>query len=201
MPVAAYVDGSRKFVIFDRTLAIFTSALLFSHAVACYISAHNDGLATIVVNLLLIFVGGAIVIIVMARMAILISLFLFRKRWMASLALPACVSLLAIYPFVGPVAAFYVIDQFRFQMNKSFYVAEVQASDSSPKFVVFDWGSSGFVAWRTNYFLVFDENNGIESGLQDPMDMPLPNDPIKCSTFALPLYGSFYSVNVHCDFK
>jgi hypothetical protein len=201
MPVAAYVDDSRKFVILDRTLVIVTSVFLLSHAVAYYVSAHSDGFETIIVNLLLFFVGGALAIIVFVRIAVLIFFRLFRKSWLASPALPACVTLLAIYPFIGPEAAFYVIDQFRFQMNKSFYVTKVEESDSSPKFVVFDWGSSGFVAWRTNYFLVFDENNSIARGLQDPMDMPLPNEPVKCSTSVVPLYGSFYSTTVYCDFK
>jgi hypothetical protein len=86
-------------------------------------------------------------------------------------------------------------------MNEDFYVAEVEKSNSSPKFVVLGWGGSEFVAWRTRYFLVFDENNSIARGLANPMDMPLPNEGARCDTSVHPLDGSFYSITVHCEPK
>jgi hypothetical protein len=86
-------------------------------------------------------------------------------------------------------------------MNKDFYAAQVVRSNSSPKFVIIDWGGSEFLAWRTRYFLVFDENNSIARGLADPMDMPLPNDATRCDTVVHPLFESFYSVTVHCEPK
>jgi hypothetical protein len=124
-----------------------------------------------------------------------------RQEWLISPAMLACVALLATYPFMGAAAVFYALDQIRFHMDESFYVTQVEKSDSSPKFVVFDWGSTGFAAWRTNYFLVFDENNSIARGLANPMDMPVPNGPTECSTSVAPLYGSFYSVTVNCGPK
>jgi hypothetical protein len=199
MSTAGSIVGPNKLVTLDRILLIFTSVFLLAHAVAYYVSMHTNGVETIIENLLLILVGGVVAIVVVVRVVILIFVGLFRQRWqLVSPALPVCAALLATYPFMGAAAVFYVLDQFRFHMNKSFYVTKVENSDSSPKFVVFDWGSTGFVAWRTHYFLVFDENNSIARGLANPMDMPLPNDSTKCDTSLLSLYRSFYSVTVNC---
>jgi hypothetical protein len=194
--------GPSKFVTFDRILLGFTSVFLLSHAVAYYVSMHTDSvLETIFINLVLIFVGPIVAIVVAVRMVTLIFVSPLRKRWLVSPVLLACVALLASYPFMGKAAIFCALDQFRFHMNKHFYVAEVEKSNSSPKFVVLDWGGSEFVAWRTKYFLVFDENNSIARGLADPMDMPLPNEGTRCDTSVHPLLGSFYSVTVHCEPK
>jgi hypothetical protein len=94
---------------------------------------------------------------------------------------------------------FYVLDQLRFHIDKSFYVTKVEESDSSPKFVIFDWGRIEFIGAPTYYFLVFDPDNSIARGLANPMDMPLPNERTKCNTSVLPLQGSFYSVTVNCE--
>lgn len=194
--------GPSKFVTFDRILLGFTSVFLLSHAAAYYVSMHTDSvLETIFINLVLIFVGPIVAIVVAVRMVTLIFVSPLRKRWLVSPVLLACVALLASYPFMGKAAIFCALDQFRFHMNKHFYVAEVEKSNSSPKFVVLDWGGSEFVAWRTKYFLVFDENNSIARGLADPMDMPLPNEGTRCDTSVHPLLGSFYSVTVHCEPK
>ena len=197
--IVGSVVGRSRLIGLDRALLILTSVFLLSHAGALYVSTHGDGFDVIIENLLLIVVGSVVSIAVLVRIIIFVLVGLFRQRWLMSPALPACILLLAIYPFVGPVAVFYVIDQLRFHINKSSYVTKVEESHSSPKFVIFDWGSSGFVASHTNYFLVFDENGSIARGLADPMDMPLPSEPTKCSTSVLQLYGSFYSVAVNCS--
>ena len=88
----------------------------------------------------------------------------------------ACVALFATFPSIAAPAMFYVLDQLRFHINKSFYVLEVENSTTSPKFVVFDWGRIEFIGAPTRYFLVFDPNNSIARGLANPMDMPLPNE-------------------------
>jgi hypothetical protein len=201
MSAIGSIIGPMKSAVFDRTLLVITSVFLLSHAVAYYVSMHSNGNETIIENFLLIFVGGVVATIVIVRTTILIFVGFFKRRWLASPALLICVALLVTYPFIGAAAVYYALDQFRFHMNKSFYVAQVEKSDSSPKFVVFDWGSTGFVAWRTNYFLVFDENNSIARGLANPMDMPLPNEPTECDTSVLPLHGNFYSVTVNCGPK
>jgi hypothetical protein len=54
---------------------------------------------------------------------------------------------------MGSVTIFYALDQFRFRMNEDFYVAEVEKSNSSPKFVVLGWGGSEFVAGAPDTFL------------------------------------------------
>ena len=200
MSTAGSVVGPSKFVTLDRVLLIFISLFLLSHSVAYYVSMHTDRIIeTIILNLLLILMGGIVAIALVVRITILIFVRLFRERWLASPALLACVALLASHPFMGAAAIFYALDQFRFHINKSSYVTEVEKSDSSPKFVVFDWGGSEFVGSRTKYFLVFDQNDSIARGLADPMDMPLPNERTKCDTSVLPLHGSFYSVTVNCE--
>ena len=194
----AFFPCPGKFFTFDRVLLIFTLVFLLSHAGAYYVSVHSNGVEAIIENLVLVLVSSVVATLIVVRIVTLISIRLRRQEWVISLALPACAALLAIYPFMGATAVFYLIDQFRFHANRGFYVAKVEESDTSPKFVVFDWGSTGFAGWRTNYFLVFDENNAIARGLADPMDMPLPNESTRCSTSVLPLYGSFYSVTVNC---
>lgn len=202
MSTMGSVVGPSKSVTLDRISLSFTPVFLLSHAVAYYVSMHTDSvLETIFINLVLIFVGLILAIVVAVRISVLIFLSVLRQRWLVSPALLACVALLASYPFMGRAAVFYALDQLRFHMNRDFYVAEVEKSNSSPKFVVLDWGGSEFVAWRTKFFLVFDENKSIARGLADPMDMPLPNEGTRCDTSVHQLLGSFYSVTVHCEPK
>jgi hypothetical protein len=175
--------GPSRIVTLDRVLLGFTPVFLFSRAVAYYVSMHTNGvLETIILNLLLISVGAIVATIVVVRIIIVILVSLFRRRWLVSPTLLACLALLVSYPFMGSAAIFYALDQFRFYMSKDAYVAEVEKSNTSPKFVVHDWGGSGFAAWRISYFLVFDENNSIARGLADPMDMPLSNEGTRCDT-------------------
>jgi hypothetical protein len=189
-----------KFVTLDRMLLGFTSVFLLSHAVAYYVSMHTDSvLETIFTNLVLIFVGPIVAIVVTVRIGVLIFISVLRQRWLISSALLTCAALLTSYLFMGRAAVSYALDQFRFHMNEDFYVTEVVRSNSSPKFVIVDWGGSEFLGWRTRYFLVFDENNSIARGLADPMDMPLPNENTRCDTSIYPLRGSFYSVTVYCE--
>jgi hypothetical protein len=200
MSTARSVVGPSKFSKFERALLIFASVFLLSDAVGGYVSMHTDRIIeTIILSLLLILVGGVFAIVVVVRIIILISVCRFGQRWLASSALLAYVALFATFPFMGAAAVFYVLDQLRFHINKSFYVTEVEKSNTSPKFLVFDWGKTEFVGSRTHYFLVFDPNNSIARGLADPMDMPLPNEGTKCGTSVLPLHGSFYSVTVNCE--
>lgn len=192
--------GPENPAILDRILLGFTAAFLLAHAVACYVSMHTDSVfATITFNLLLILISTVLIIVITVRVGVLVTFSLVRRRWLVSIAVLACVALLASYLPLGRAAIFYALDQLRFDVNEDIYLAEVDRSESSPKFVVLDWGGSEFVAWRTRYFLVFDENNSIARGLADPMDMPLPNENTRCDTSVRPLRGSFYSVTVYCE--
>jgi hypothetical protein len=127
MSTAGSVVGPSKLVTLDRVLLIFISLFLLSHAVAYYISMHTDRIIeTIILNLLLILIGGIVAIVLVVRIIILISVRLFRERWLASPALLACVALLASHPLMGAAAIFYALDQFRFHIGKSSYVTEVE---------------------------------------------------------------------------
>lgn len=192
--------GPNKFGTFDRILLGFASVFLLSHAVVYYVSMHTESvLETIFINLMLIFVGPIAAVVVALRISVLTFLSVLRQRWLISPALLICAALLASYLCMGRAAVFYALDQLRFHINREVYVAKVVRSDSSPKFVVIDWGGSEFLGWRTRYFLVFDENNSIARGLANPMDMPLPNENTRCDTSIYPLGGSFYSVTVYCE--
>jgi hypothetical protein len=194
------VVDPRKFSTFERALLIFASVFLLCVAVAGYISMHTDSvIEAIIVNFSRIFVGGVFAIVVGVRIIILIAVCRFGQRWLVSSALLAFVALFATFPSMAAPAMYYVLDQLRFHVNESFYVSEVENSTTSPKFVVFDWGKIEFIGAPTHYFLVFDPNNSIARGLANPMDMPLPNEPMKCSTSVLPLQGRFYSVTVDCE--
>ncbi len=142
--------GLRKIFTLDRILLAFTTVFLLSHAVAYYVSMHTDGvLETIFINLVLIVVGAVVAIVVAVRISVLTFLSILRQRWLIFPALLTCVALLASYLFMGRAAVSYALDQLRFHMNRDFYVAEVARSNSSPKFVIIDWGGSEFLAWRT----------------------------------------------------
>ena len=116
-----------RFVTPDRILLNLTSVFLLSHAVASYISMHTESvLETIFINLVLIFVGPILAIVVTVRMGVLTFLSVLRQRWRVSPVLLVCVALLASYPFMGKAAIFHALDQLRFHMNKDFYVTEVE---------------------------------------------------------------------------
>ena len=73
MSTAGSVVGSSKYVTFDRALLIFISLFLLSHAVAYYVSMHTDRIIeTIILNLLLILMGGIVAIVLVVRIVILI---------------------------------------------------------------------------------------------------------------------------------
>lgn len=66
------VIGPNKFVTLDRILLGFTSVFLLSHAVAYYVSTHTESaLETILINLVLIFVGPIVAIVVAVRISVL----------------------------------------------------------------------------------------------------------------------------------
>jgi hypothetical protein len=123
MSTAGPVIGPTKFSTFERALLIFASVFLLSGAVADYVSSHTDGvIETIILSLSHILVGSAFAIVVGVRIIVLIAI----CRFGASSALLACVALFATFPVMAAPTMFYVIDQLRFHINKSFYVSELK---------------------------------------------------------------------------
>ncbi len=193
MPIRGSVGGLSGF---DKRLLILTAVLLLALAVADYVSSHDNVVwGNVVGRWSLLLVGGGLALIAIVRIAVSIAFPISGQRRQNPAALLACVALLAAYPWVGKAAVFYSIDQFRLHLNWGFYVAEVEKSDTRPKRVPFDWGSNGFQGAHTYYLLLFDENNALAERLNS---LPVPNKSEQCSTSALPLHGSFYSVTVHC---
>lgn len=172
-------------------LLIFLSVTALCIAVLRYVSLHNNYvILTIVSGLILVLVCGFVALIVLIR--------IIRLKILHSPALLACVALLLMYPLIASFVS-YAIDQLRFQSNDDFYLGEVKKSNTSPKFVVFDWGSSGFLSTRNSYFLVFDENGSLENGSRNPVDLSVRDGPTQeCRHSVRQLSGRFYSVEIAC---
>ena len=97
--------GPSKFVTLDRILLGFTSVFLLSHAVAYYVSMHNDSiLETIFITLVLILVGPIVAIGVAVHNSVLIFHSVLLQRWLISPALLTCAVLLASYLLMGRAA-------------------------------------------------------------------------------------------------
>ena len=193
MPIPGFIGGLNRF---DGRLLILTAGLLVTLAVADYVSSHDNVVwGNVVGRLSLLLGGGSLALIALVRIAVSMIFPISGQGRQNPAALLACIALLAAYPFVGKATLFYSIDQFRLHLNKGFYVAEVEKSDTRPKWVPFDWGGNGFQGAHTYYLLMFDENNALAKRLNG---LPAPNKSEQCSTSALPLLGSFYSVTVHC---
>jgi hypothetical protein len=196
MPIRGFIGGLNRF---DKKLSILMAVLLLALAVADYVSSHDNVVwGSVVGGLSLLLAGGGLALIAVVRIAVSIFFPISGQRRQNPAALLACIALLAAYPLVGKAAVFYSIDQFRFHLNKSFYVAEVEKSDTRPKLVSFDWGQNGFQSANTYYLLVFDQSNAAAERSKSLTGLPIPNKSDQCSTSALPLSGSFYSVTVHC---
>src|SRR5258708_27956741 len=132
MSGAGSIVSPRTFSTFERALLIFALAFLLSEGVAGYVSMHTDSvIETIIVSFSLIFVGGVFATVMGVRIIILIAVCRFGQRWLASSTLLACVALFATFSSMAAPAMFYVLDQLRFHIKKSFYVSEVEKSDSS----------------------------------------------------------------------
>lgn len=90
--------GPSKFATLDRILLGFTSVFLLSHAVAYYVSMHNDCiLETIFITLVLIVVGPIVAIDVAVHNSVLIFHSVLRQRWLISPALLTRAVLLPSY--------------------------------------------------------------------------------------------------------
>ena len=196
MPIPGFIGGLNRF---DGRLLVLTAGLLLTLAVADYVSSHDNVVwGNVVGRLSLLLGGGGLALIAVVRIAVSMIFPISGQGRQNPAALLACIALLAAYPFVGKATLFYSIDQFRFHLNKGFYAAEVEKSNTRPRRMSFDWGGNGFQGTRTHYLLVFDETNGGAERLKDPAALPVPSESEPCSTSARPLYGSFYAVTVFC---
>jgi hypothetical protein len=175
----------------DKVLLIFLSVVALCIAVLRYVSLHNN-------YVILTIVGGFILVLACGVVALIVLIRIIRLKILKSPALLACVALLLMYPLISSFVS-YAIDQLRFQSNEYFYLTEVKKSNTSPKFVVFDWGSSGFLSTRNSYFLVFDENGSLENGSRNPADLLVTDAASQeCRHSAAWLSGRFYSVEIAC---
>jgi hypothetical protein len=179
------------FVKRDKVLLIFLSMAVLCISMLNYISLHNN-------YVILTIVDGFIFVLACGFVALIVLIRVIRLKILKSPALLACVALLLMYPLIASFVS-YTIDQLRFQSNESFYLAQVKMSNSSPKFVVFDWGSSGFLSTRNSYFLVFDENGSLKNESRNPVDLSVTDEPTQeCRHSVRQLSDRFYSVEIAC---
>jgi hypothetical protein len=175
----------------DKILLVFLSLAVLWIAVLRDVSLHNN-------YVILTIVGGFTLVLVCGVVALIVLIRIVRLKILKSPALLACVALLLMYPLIASFVS-YAIDQLRFRSNEGFYLAEVKNSNTSPKFVIFDWGSSGFLSTRNSYFLVFDENGSLENGSRNPVDLSVTDGPTQeCRHSVRRLSGRFYSVEIAC---
>lgn len=196
--VESFVPPKKRFL--DRALLVAIVTLLVIHSLVHYAAMHaNEALGAAVVFFITAVLGGILGAAVMARIIALAVLSVIGPSRQRPLPLVMGLALLSSHSwFVMPAVA-YTVDQVRFRIAEGFYRSEVEKSDTSPKFVVFDWGSSGFAGLNVTYLLVFDQDEGMARGLADPVDMPAPNERTKCEISSFPLGRHFHSVTVSCE--
>src|SRR6266702_2404664 len=110
---------------FDKILLIFTITFLFAFTGnEYYLSHNNDALGSILDGFVWMATSVLVVIIALIRFGMfMFKRFAGRSDANAPVVLLVCAVVLPMYPFFWKDAGFYVIDQFRFQMNRSFYIA------------------------------------------------------------------------------
>jgi hypothetical protein len=178
----------------DSALLIFVSALVFHAPVLAYIGTYSRGAVAVILVLLsvltLLIVNGYVVLLLVYR---IITLKLFRSPLLlVSIAILA--GQLLIYR-----AAYHGIDLYRLFSNWSLYTNKVDASSPSPRFVTFDWGSSGFAGSSSWRYLLFDEaghagNPPTGTASTAASLIPAPN----CSMSITHLWKQYYSVAISC---
>ena len=199
MPTVEFFVPWKKSIL-DRALLVAIVTLLVVHSLTQYLTTHaNDLLGAAIASFITAVLGGVLAAAVMARIIALAVRSVMGRSARQPLPLVVGLALLSSHSWFVMPAVTYVIDQVRFRVAESFYRSEVEKSDTSPKFVTFDWGSSGFAGLNVTYLLVFDEHDGMARGLVDPVDMPTPNDRTKCFISSSPLSRHFHSVTVSCE--
>ncbi len=175
----------------DLTLLIFASVFVLFDQILSYIGLHDN-------NVSLVWISGILALLVTGCVALLLIFRIITLKLFESPLLPVSVVTLAGQLMIGR-AVDQAIDLCRLFSNYSFYVRKVDASDSSPRFVTFDWGSSGFAGYSASYYLLFDETGHAAnppSGTISTADTFLPGP--NCSMSISHLWGQFYSLATHC---
>jgi hypothetical protein len=204
----------KKLVSFDRILFVAVSLFLLSFGALLYVSVHNNLRWLELANILLLLklnqlfpidqlplavLQNFVLIAIWGCFAAILTVRFIMLRTLKSPALLASAALLAAYPFMGIEPIFYTIDQIRFQANRDFYIAEAKKVEGFPAHAVLDWGSSGMLDSRVFFFLLFDGDSRMASGVEKPSDLvPKDDDKTSCEGSMHWLSGSFYSIAVSC---
>lgn len=178
----------------DKALLIFVLAFVVCVPVLGYIGTYNRGMGPLV----LVFVSVLAVLLVTGYVALLLVFRIVTLKLFQSKLLLVSVVILAGQMLIYRVV-YHGIDLYRLFNGFSSYTAKVEASNTSPRFVIFDWGSAGFAGQNSWRYLLFDETGhaanptpGTESTAASLM--PGPN----CSMSITHLWEQYYSVSVSC---
>jgi hypothetical protein len=176
----------------DLALLIFVSVFVLFNSALYYLGVHyNEALP-------LIFISALAALLITGFVGCLFIFRIVTLRLLRSPLLLISVAILAGQLMILRVAV-HAIDLFRLYSNMSFYAAVVEASTTSPRFVTFDWGSSGFAGSNSWYYLLFDETG---HAANPPLGMISTAESLKpgpnCFMSISHLSGHFYSAAVSC---
>lgn len=192
--IASRIHAAARRRRHDKVLLIFVLAFVLCVPIPAYIGTYNLGMGP----LSLVFLSVLAVLLVTGYVALLFISRIVTLKLFQSPLLLVSVAILAGQLLIYR-AVYHGIDLYRLFSNLPFYSAKVEASNTSPKFVTFDWGSAGFAGQNSWRHLLFDETGhaanprpGTESTAASLM--PSPN----CSMSITHLWEQFYSVSVSC---
>jgi hypothetical protein len=176
----------------DLALLIFVSVFVLFNSALYYLGVHYNK------ALPLIFISALAALLITGFVGCLFIFRIVTLRLLRSPLLLVSAAILAGQLVIYRVAV-HAIDLFRLYSNMSFYEAVVEASNTSPRFVTFDWGSSGFAGSSSWYYLLFDETGHAANpppGMISTAESlkPEPN----CFMSISHLSGHFYSAAVSC---
>ncbi len=176
----------------DLTLLIFVSVFVLFNSALYYLGVHyNQALP-------LIFISALAALLITGFVGCLFIFRIVTLKLLRSPLLLVSAGIMAGQLMIYRVAV-HAIDLFRLHSNMSFYTAAIEASNTSPRFVTFDWGSSGFAGSSSWYYLLFDETGHAASPPPGTISTaaslkPEPN----CLMSISHLSGHFYSAAVSC---
>lgn len=176
----------------DVALLIFVSVFVLSNSALYYLGVHYDK------ALPLIFISALAALLITGFVGCLFIFRIVTLKLLRSPLLLVSVAILAGQLIIYRVAV-HAIDLFRLHSNLSFYTAGVEASNTLPRFVTFDWGSSGFAGSGSWYYLLFDETGHAANPPPGTMSTAASLKPEpSCSISISHLSGHFYSAAVSC---
>jgi hypothetical protein len=178
----------------DLVLLVIVLMFVLCAPLLTYIGAYNRGTGSVV----LVLSSVAAMLLMTGYVALLFVFRIVTFRLFRSPLLLVSVAILAGQLLIYR-AVYHAIDLYRLFSNMSFYTAQVDVSNRSPRFVTFDWGSGGFAGNSSWRYLLFDETGHAASpppGTISTADMFIPGP--NCSMSISHLWRHFYSVAVSC---